>query len=170
VTALRDHHATIFLPGAVAEPIEAVRRVWDPAMAAQIAAHVTLVYPQEAPEAGPLAERLGAVCAGTGRFRLRLGALAYFDRPDDGVYVGVQDGDGACRRIREAVLRPPFRQLSFPLHVTLIHPRTSARGREFWEHGQHHLPVTEFPVDDVAITAFDGAKWVVLERFALAGG
>src|SRR5438445_11019611 len=45
----RDHHGTIFLPPEVAGSIEAARREWDPDMANRIAAHVTLVYPQEAP-------------------------------------------------------------------------------------------------------------------------
>jgi len=47
MTAYRDHHLTIFLPACVSGPIEAIRREWDPVMAAQIAAHMTLVYPQE---------------------------------------------------------------------------------------------------------------------------
>jgi hypothetical protein len=40
---VQSHHATIFLAPSLAEPIEAIRRAWDPFMAAQIAAHVTLV-------------------------------------------------------------------------------------------------------------------------------
>src|SRR5207237_5168975 len=39
--------ATIFLPPPVAQPVEAVRQEWDPAMADQIAAHVTVAYPSE---------------------------------------------------------------------------------------------------------------------------
>ncbi|HUG38527.1 MAG TPA: hypothetical protein VML54_16330, partial [Candidatus Limnocylindrales bacterium] len=38
----RDHHATIFVAPEAASAIEAARRAWDPGMAAQIAAHVTL--------------------------------------------------------------------------------------------------------------------------------
>ena len=74
----RDHHATIFVAPAIVGPIEAVRREWDPAMAAQIAAHVTVAYPQEAPISDPLVERLRAASAGIPPFRLRLGHVATF--------------------------------------------------------------------------------------------
>jgi hypothetical protein len=62
------------------------------------------------------------------------------------------------------VLRSPS---EFPLHVTLVHPRTSSRGREFWEQANLQLPESEFLVKEVAITAFNGAKWTTLHRFAL---
>ena len=52
-------------------------------------------------------------------------------------------------------------------HVTLVHPRTSSRGREFWEQANLQLPESEFLVKEVAITAFNGAKWATLHRFAL---
>jgi 2'-5' RNA ligase len=165
-----NHHATIFVPPAVAEPIEAVRRAWDPVMAAQIAAHVTLAYPQEAPLADLLVERVRTASAETAAFRLRLGEPAYFGCPEDGVYVEVEDVDGEHRRMRERVLRPPFRPIGFPPHVTLIHPRTSARGRTFWEQCQYQSRDREFTVAEVAITAFDGTKWIILEQFALGHG
>jgi hypothetical protein len=63
-------------------------------MAAAIAAHVTLVYPQEAPDPALLLERL-------------------------------------------QLLRPPFRPATFVPHVTIVHPRTSRRGRELWESGAY---------------------------------
>jgi hypothetical protein len=39
-------HATVFL-GAAGAAVDELRRTWDPAMANQIAAHVTIVYPSE---------------------------------------------------------------------------------------------------------------------------
>ena len=131
----RDHHATIFVAPAIAGPIEAARREWDPAMAAQIAAHVTVAYPQEAPISDLLVERVRAASAGIPPFRLRLGRVATFGSPEDGVYVTVEDIDGGYRKIREEVLRPPFHGVAFPPHVTLVHPRTSGRGRDFRNSG-----------------------------------
>ena len=90
----RDHHGTIFLPPEVAGSIEAARREWDPDMANRIAAHVTLVYPQEAPNAELLIERVREASACLGPLRLRLGDVAVFERPEDGVYVSVEDIDG----------------------------------------------------------------------------
>jgi hypothetical protein len=49
MTDCRDHHATIFVASEAARLIEAARREWDPVVAAQLAAHITLAYPQEAP-------------------------------------------------------------------------------------------------------------------------
>jgi hypothetical protein len=53
-----DHHATILVAWEVAGPIEAGRQDWDPGMAARIAAHVTVAYPQEAPISDLLVERV----------------------------------------------------------------------------------------------------------------
>jgi len=163
----RDHHATIFLPPWVAEPVEAVRRAWDPAMAAQIAAHVTLAYPQEVPAMDLLVARLRATGAAVAPFRLRLGALSCFGRPEDGVYIGVEDTAGTYCRVRDDLLHPPFRPVAFPPHVTLVHPRTSSRGREFWERGGYQIRRIEFTVGEIGITAFDGTKWTTLETFPL---
>ena len=77
----RDHHATIFVAPAIAGPIEAVRREWDPTMAAQIAAHVTVAYPQEAPISDLLVERVRIASTGIPPFRLRLGSVATFESP-----------------------------------------------------------------------------------------
>jgi len=170
MTTYRNHHATIFVAPEIAEPIEAIRQQWDPVMAAQIGAHITLAYPQEAPIVDLLVARLRIESRQTSPFRLRLGALAYFERPEDGVSIEVQDSDGDYRRLRQHLLRPPFQRIVFPLHVTLIHPRTSARGRDFWEHGRYQPHDQEFIVAEVTITAFDGTKWVVLERLALRRG
>lgn len=169
MTEYRDHHATIFVAPAIAGPIEAARREWDPAMAAQIAAHVTVAYPQEAPISDLLVQRVRAASAGLPPFRLRLGHVATFERPEDGVYVTVEDIDGGYRKLREEVLRPPFHGVAFPPHVTLVHPRTSGRGRDFRDSGWSGRGDEEFMTQEVAITAFDGAKWVVLRTFQLQG-
>lgn len=45
-----NYHAAIFVLPPVSEPIDAVRRAWDPVKAEQIVAHVTAIYPREAPD------------------------------------------------------------------------------------------------------------------------
>ena len=167
MTTYRKHHATIFVAPEIAGPIEAIRHEWDPAMAAQIAAHVTLTYPREAPTVDLLVARLQAASAATPPFRLRLGGVAFFERPEDGVYIEVEDVDGGYRRLREQVLRPPFQPIAFPPHVTLVHPRTSSRGRDFWNRGRYQRHEQEFTVAEVTITAFDDTRWVVLEQLTL---
>ena len=164
-----DHHATIFLSPEVAGPIESIRRVWDPAMAAQIAAHVTLAYPREAPTVALLVERARRACASVPPFRLRLGEIGHSGGPEDGVYVGVEDIDGGYRALRDDLLRPPFRPTEFAPHVTLVHPRTSSRGRECWEAIRPRASSVEFTATAVAMMAFDGARWNALETFPLQG-
>jgi len=164
-----QHHATIFLPPDVAGPIEEARRRWDPVMAAQIAAHVTLAYPREAPSGDLLVLRLHAVSRIVAPFRLRLGRLGYHERPETGVHVEVADIDGGHARMREALLCPPFYPYAYPPHVTIVHPRTSTRGRECWESGGFEPRECEFTVEDVTVTAFDGARWIVLARCPLMG-
>src|SRR5262249_29507617 len=149
-------------PPDVVGPIEAARRQWDPVMAAQIAAHVTLAYPREAPRRDLLVERLREVSRGGAPFKLRLGRLRYRDRPAAGVHVEGADLDGGHARMRLAVLRPPFRLYAHPPHVTIVHPRTSARGRECWESGAFEPGAAEFTVEHVTVTAFDGTRWIVL--------
>jgi 2'-5' RNA ligase len=170
MTDYRDFHATIFVASEAAHLIEAARREWDPVMAAQIAAHVTLAYPQEAPIIDLLVERVRAASITCPPFRLRLGGSAYFERPEGGgVYVKVEDIDGGYRKMREDVLQPPFDAVAFPPHVTVVHPRTSRRGRDFWKNRGYRLGDQVFTVMEVTITAFDGIKWVVRQRFALEG-
>ena len=44
---LTRYHATVFLSSPASYALEELRRAWDPGMARQIAAHVTLIYPEE---------------------------------------------------------------------------------------------------------------------------
>jgi len=163
-----SHHATIFMPPELAAPIEAARREWDPDMAARIAAHVTLAYPQEAPIPDLLVERVRHSSGHVRPFRLRLGDVGCFERPEGGVYLEVADIDGGYGRMRDEVLRAPFRSIAVPPHVTLVHPQTSRRGPEFWERGLYPRQDLEFTAENITITAFDGVRWIVLMTYALA--
>jgi 2'-5' RNA ligase len=139
-------------------------------MAAQIAAHTTLVYPHEAPSADLLIERLGDAASVTPPFRLRLrrGEL-HHSANHDAVWVPLEDVDGGHAALRERLLRPPFRPAGFPPHVTLVHPRTSSRGRELWTADRDWHHEAEFVIREVTVTAFDGARWIVVARCALGG-
>jgi GNAT superfamily N-acetyltransferase len=77
--------------------------------------------------------------------------------------------DGGYATLRERVLRPPFQTEAFPPHVTLVHPRTSRRGRELWAAGRDWRYDAEFTAREVTVTAFDGDRWIVMARFALGG-
>jgi 8-oxo-dGTP diphosphatase len=157
---LRRPHLTAFLDFGVSTPIEAVRTMWDPAMAAQIRAHVTVAYPAE----------LDSFDAGTARrltaelspFRLRFGGV---ERDGDWVFIAVDDIDGGWADLRQRLL-PPCATVVQP-HVTLVHPRTTNRGPVAWA----AISATEFDaecvVEDVALTAFSHGRWQTTDRLAI---
>jgi 2'-5' RNA ligase len=166
--AFTQHHATIFLSGyPAAREIEQIRRVHDPVMAGQIDAHVTVVYPQEVPDATLLRSRIEAATARAQEFRLGLGGVQCFEDPDRGVYVEVHDIDGGVRRLRELTLQTPFQALDFPLHVTLTHPRAASSGQRLWAVAEGRRFDGSFTVREICITAHDGERWVTLDRFPL---
>jgi 2'-5' RNA ligase len=161
----RDHHATIFLPVEATRWIETARRQWDPVMAARIDAHVTLIYPEEVPDVSLLAERLAAASAAATPFRLRFGGIGRDH--SGGVYVHVDDLDGGYQLLRDNILGAPFRPVAFTPHVTIAHPLTSEHRRDFQDEHAVEPPGPAFAVDEVAITGFDGTRWVTLTRYSL---
>jgi hypothetical protein len=68
VIRLPRHHVTAFLDPGRSQFVEQLRRTWDPGMAEQIAAHVTLVYPEEIPDAAELAAKAALAAARTPAF------------------------------------------------------------------------------------------------------
>jgi 2'-5' RNA ligase len=138
-------------------------------MAEQIAAHVTLVYPREVTRLDALLERTRLVLPTLPPFRLRLGRLAHFGQPEDGVYVEVEDVEGGYRAARAELLGPPFRPTAVVPHVTIVHPPDiSARPRMLAGAGGT-AEDREFVAAAVAITAFDGTRWATLATFPLKG-
>jgi 2'-5' RNA ligase len=168
VTARR--HAMLFPTGAALGEVEALRRAWDPTMAAQIAAHITVAYPDEHPGLAALRERIASVAASHAPFRLGLGDVRAFPPPNEGcIYLEVLDIGGGYAALREALTAPPFRPIAFPPHVTIIHPRTSRRAAEFWRIETRQREALEITIDSIAITSSDGADYAVEARFPLSG-
>jgi 2'-5' RNA ligase len=99
------------------------------------------------------------------------GPIEAVRRTWDGVYIAVDDLDGGYRALRTDILKPPFAPLDVDVvpHVTLVHPRTSTHGRACWEAARPLRMECEFTVTDVALTAFDGTRWDVLETCPLLG-
>jgi hypothetical protein len=163
MAGLADHHATLFVAPEVSEPFERLRQRWDPEMARQIAAHVTLVYPREI---------VRSAAAMTSPFRLCVaGLVADRDDPTQGVYFVLDDTDGGWSGLRSLLPVPRYEPAREPVpHVTIVHPRTSDRGPEAWRCRDEWAsePVgLELTMREVAITAFDGDGWPAVERFAL---
>ncbi len=157
-------HASVFLDAAIVAPIETVRARWDPAMWAQIPAHVTVTYPSEVRDIEDLRARLARASGEVAPFRLTLGRV---DRESDGgpVFVEVDDPDHGWSTLRRLVVGDaPARPRP---HVTLVHPRTTNRGVAAWETLGGHDFSTEIRADEVSLSAFDGRTWPVVDRFVL---
>jgi 2'-5' RNA ligase len=161
-------HATVFLDRSVAAAIEVLRDRWDPVMASQISAHVTVTYPAEVASLDDLMQRVGAAAEKVGRFRLQLGKVRCFDRPEDGVFVEVADLDGGWRALRKAICSSAG-QLDVKPHVTVVHPRTSDQGSSAWERLSGQRFDGEMTAAEISVTAFDGRRWFTVATFALHG-
>jgi hypothetical protein len=169
VTTFERHHATLFVEGPTRERIESLRLRWDPVMASQIAAHVTLIYPWEAPDADLMIRRVAAAGARHRPFRLRVDELHHEGTTPNGVWFSVADIDDGYAELRDVILVPPFSAGDVPAHVTIVHPRTSTRGGDAWRALGEMTIASEFWIDSIAITAWDGRTWPTIEATPLGG-
>jgi 2'-5' RNA ligase superfamily len=160
-------HATAFLDPRHSGPAEDLRARRDPVMARQIAAHVTLIYPEETPPSADPGHLAAAAAARTAPFTIALGPPFYAGSPADGVFFHVHDPDGGISLFRAAV--PPGRMIDFPPHVTMVHPRTSGRGRQAWDELAGTHIDARFTITHVAITASRSGSWQALRLLPLTG-
>jgi 8-oxo-dGTP diphosphatase len=163
---LRYPHATAFLDATTAAPVEELRAAWDPAMAAQIAAHVTVLYPDEIAALEDLDRRLARAAAAVPPFRLRLDRIVGDEPAFSWVYIAVDDLDGGWAQLRELVLGPTTSVALRP-HVTLVHPRTTNRGSAARNALEGRRFGTSFTVRELSVTAFDGRRWQAIRRVPL---
>jgi 2'-5' RNA ligase len=165
---LTRHHATAFLGLPASHALEELRRTWDPEMARQIAAHITLIYPEEIPDPAQLTAQAARAAARTAPFTIALGPAFHAGSPADGVFLHISDPDGGIARFRATAV-PASQATGFPPHVTIAHPRTSRHGTQAWaELASVHLDA-RITITQVAITAYDGDRWPTLQTIALTG-
>jgi 8-oxo-dGTP diphosphatase len=163
----RFPHATIFLDADVAEPIEELRRRWDPALESQISAHVSVAYPSEAGSIDDLVERMQSAATTVGRFELVLDSPVH--RAGQHWWVGMEivDPDDGWRRLRDLLVPPARQDAGVEPHVTVVHPRHSNLGEHAWQTIADLKIGARFAVTEIAVTAFDGRRWRKLERVSL---
>jgi 2'-5' RNA ligase len=165
---LTRYHATAFLDPRSAQLVEELRRAWDPVMAEQIAAHITLIYPEEIADPSDLIARVSRAAASTGPFTVVIGSPIHAGNPADGVFLAVGDVSDGIRRFRESAV-PASHAIDFPPHVTIVHPRTSGRGKQAWNELAGMQLDARFTITNVAITAYDGQRWPTLQAIPLTG-
>jgi hypothetical protein len=160
--------ASLFL--SVPSRLAALRRRLDPRMAQCIAPHVTMIYDDEAPDAGLLLERLRVACADLAPIALWLGCVEMFAAPAAGLYVATR-ASTAFEMLRSRVLRPPFapRGKMVRPHVTLLHPRSVGAAPADWRACAGLSIDWASTVNEVTVIQSDGGAWTVVARFPLGG-
>jgi 8-oxo-dGTP diphosphatase len=162
-------HTTAFLDASAAARVDVLRATWDPALAGQIAAHVTVTYPVEIDSVDVLLDPLQAAAGSIAPFRLRLGRIAHFGRPDAGIFIEVDYVDEGWSGLRESLLGTAADRLDVEPHVTIVHPRTTNRGPAAWEQLAGKRVDAEVNVNEISVTAFDGRRWPAVATQALGG-
>ncbi|MDQ2935249.1 MAG: NUDIX domain-containing protein [Chloroflexota bacterium] len=155
-------HAVILMEREAANEVEALRARWDPAMADQIGAHITLAYPEETRGVDDLRERLARAIARVAQFGLALGDI----EQEDDIFFRVRDPEEGCRRLRAEIVGPDGPAIT--PHVTIVNPRTTNRADQAWAAMKGTVIDAELTVDSVAVVAFDGRRWRTVARFPLA--
>lgn len=159
-------HVLFALRGELAEDLQALRVEWDPVMAARVPPHVTLVYPEETVNESLLLDRVAQVADATAPFAIWLGDLESSDR--GGVWFPVVDPSDSWERLRSRLLAPPSHRLPVTPHATVVHPRTSDRGREAMSALTGTRFDGPFDFDEILFTETSREGTAILHRFSLA--
>lgn len=164
-------HATLFVPPPGATVVDELRRRWDPAMAFQIAPHLSVAKPHDVEGLDDLLARTATAAPRVEPFELRLGRASHAGDPAHGIAFAVEDPDGGWCELRTAITGRAESEGSDTPHLTVVHPRTSGLGASAWpELVNVRLPETLLKVEEVAVTAFDGRAWRTAARFRLGCG
>lgn len=139
-------------------------------MARLVPAHVTVTYPEETVDEELLLRRARRRLGTVPPFRLRLGAVVAEDGGGGGVFVAVEDVDGGWADLRRRLLAEPMTPLDVPAHLTVVHPRTSARGPECLAALAGRRLAAEVRIREVRYTETTADAFTLLRRFPLGTG
>ena len=160
-------HLQFILAGSGVEQLEALRRRWDPVMAARAPAHVTLVYPEEFDDKRVLLARTLDAANVTPAFSVTLRSVGSEREGDGGVWFLVEDSSGLWSSLRAKIVSPSRRMLRAEPHVTIVHPRTSTQGRNALASLAMTNIVDAFTLNEIVYTETSDTGMRVLERFPL---
>jgi 2'-5' RNA ligase len=150
----------IFPPDGVIEPIDTLRRTYDPRSAAYCQAHISLSEPLAGPLTGAQLRELQAALRAIAAFDVRYGPLRSFP-PYPGVVYAIQPED-EFRRLRAIVHATslfagmPLRRQDIAPHMTIAEFITLERTQELLEELQGNVPEGVFRCDAVEYAVPNG--------------
>jgi 2'-5' RNA ligase len=169
----RRIQAVIFLAEPASAAVQELRSSYDPAMAARIDPHITVIY--DAPDLDLLRMRLTTASAAVAPFPITVGhPECWGGDPDGGIFLPVHDPAGGIERLREPVMAPPFVQpegMTYRPHVTLVHPRSTSasdRARAWTSLRDRPLDLDATLVSRVDVIGDDDHRWTVLASYDLS--
>jgi 8-oxo-dGTP pyrophosphatase MutT (NUDIX family) len=162
-------HVAAVLPAESVEDVEVLRRRWDPVMAAAAPPHLTVAYPEEAPDVALLRARTASATAMQRPFAIQLGGVRALDGGRGGVFLNARDVDLGWAQLRRRILQPPFLNTGIFPHVTIAHPRTALDGPAAYAALRTHRPGIRIVVTELVLTATSHPTYEVVERFPLTG-
>ncbi len=115
----------LHLDRATTERVDAIRRRWDPVMAARIGPHITLVH--DVVGDGAIDARVAEVADGTAPFVVGLAAATLWGPARYGIFLGLDDPAGTVAGLHGALAdleAPGWARVEYRPHVTLVHGRT----------------------------------------------
>jgi 2'-5' RNA ligase len=159
---------TCFVSEPESQPIEDIRKKFNPLQCNLIQAHVTLCREDELVEIERVMNNLMYLNARS--VAVHFGKVTrFFD--GQGVYIPAIDNDQAFQELRKSILKGIIEQprLHEP-HITLMHPRNSTCTDSIFEQiEQQHLPSRIVFRKISLIEQEIGEKWRILKEFDLRG-
>ncbi|NJM07530.1 2'-5' RNA ligase family protein [Candidatus Gracilibacteria bacterium] len=161
---------SLFITDGARGSIEALRQRYDPASAARIAAHVTLLYDIAPADLPGIAEALTVIGQEVAPFRLQLGPAALWEAPEHGIYLAVADVDGGFFALRQRLIADRAEAERIKPHVTLLHGRSAAsQGARAWQALRHSQMRLATRIDHIALIEEAAEGWQILVTVPLQG-
>ncbi len=166
--ATRTHFTFVFADADVPD-LAALRHRFDPDMAAIVPPHVTAVYPEEHANLHMLVERARSVTTKLSPFTLTgVDFVSDSDAGDVAVFVTLDDASGTLQKLRNKLLSPASSIRVIPIHLTIVHPRTSVRGDEARDLLADQTPRCHLQARSLSLTVTDPVQGMrVIEQFPL---
>jgi 2'-5' RNA ligase len=136
-------------------------------MARRIDAHVTVVH--AVADIDAFSARLDDLAPRLRPLVLWLAGGRCWGEPAQGVYLGVDDPEGAFAELRAALGVPTAAAVAYEPHVTLAHPRTvpAPVAIDAWAALQDWTLDERVTLDRLSLIALEGEHWRTLEEWRL---